>query len=185
MIIAVKSCEKHWDRVKAIRETWGKSPMVYFFTGDFLRVPDDYAHLPHKTKAICQWTLRHNYDWAFLCDTDTYVSVPRLLKADQHTYMGYRLENKNYASGGAGYMLSRKAMEVVSQGNPDEFENEDEMVGTLLGKVGISVHHDRRFSLYQDVLPGNKVISRHLSSRGPFKLEMIHEAHQRANDRLP
>ena len=180
MLIAVKSCEAHWSRCAAIRDTWW-TPQVHFFTGNELDVPDDYAHLPQKTKAICQWAVTRGHLWAFLCDTDTYVHVPRLLALPLTDYMGYHLEGKDYASGGAGYVLSRKAMDIVANSSTDGFANEDEFVGkTLLGRVRLC--HEPRLSLYDDVLPGNHIISRHLSSREEFKIPMMHEAHRRATE---
>src|SRR5271157_2354216 len=181
MLIAVKSCEFHWPRCSAIRQTWGESPLIYFFTGWQLDVPDDYANLPAKTKVICQWALKRNHEHAFLCDSDTYVHVPRLLEAPRHDYAGYQLEGKCYASGGAGYWLSRKAMETVAACDPSKFQFEDEMVGTVLLEAGIIVHHDPRYALYADVLPDNDIISRHLSSRGPYEINFMYAAHRRAN----
>jgi len=180
MLIAVKSCEAHWNRCAAIRDTWG-TPEVHFFTGHELGVHDSYDALPHKTRAICKWAIEHGHPWAFLCDTDTYVHVPRLLALPLTDYMGYHLEGKDYASGGAGYILSHKAMKIVAGADPDGFANEDEFVGkTLVGKVRLC--HEPRFSLYEDVLPTNHVISRHLSSRHAYQVEFMYAAHRRAND---
>lgn len=183
LLIAIKSCEAHWKRFAAQCDTWVNCPIfvpVEAYTGKHLGVPDDYAHLPHKTCAICK-AIKDRTDHAFLCDTDTYVHVPRLLEAPRYDYAGYQLEGKHYASGGAGYWLSRKAMEVVAAGDPSRFEFEDEMVGTLLLEAGIVVHHDPRYALYEDVLPNNHVVSRHLSSRGPFEISMMYDAHRKAN----
>src|SRR5271166_6178561 len=179
MLIAIKSCEAHWERCSAIRDTWW-TPEVMFFTGPMLGVHDCYARLPDKTKAICQWALEHNVSHLYKTDTDTYVHVPRLLEAPRHDYAGYQLEGKCYASGGAGYWLSRKAMETVAACDPSKFQFEDEMVGTVLLEAGITVHHDSRYALYEDVLPSNSIISRHLSSRVPFEIPMMYEAHRKA-----
>ena len=178
MLVAIKSCEAHWDRCSAIRDTWAKdSGIVRAFTGWQLDVPDTYEALPLKTHAICKWALKRGYLNVFFCDTDTYVCLPRL-KPNGHDYVGYKLPDKEYASGGAGYWLSRKAMEMVTAGDPGKFANEDEMVGALVGPPV----HDSRYALYDDVLPGNEVISRHLSSRGPFEISMMYEAHRKYLD---
>jgi hypothetical protein len=182
--IVVKSCAAHADREFAQFCTWADiQPEVYFADGEILGCPDDYEHLPRKTKAICKLT----EDYLFLCDTDTYVHVPRLLASgyEAHNYIGYQLTRNSgipYASGGAGYWLSKAAMEVIAKSaNPDLFENEDEMVGNVLFNAGIKLHHDPRYALYEDVLPGNNIISRHLSSRGPYEISFMYAAHRRAN----
>lgn len=178
VLIAVKSCEKHWDRCSAIRDTWW-TEQVMFFTGNMLNVHDSYEALPAKTQAICRWAVARGHLWAYLCDTDTYVHVPRLKALPLTDYMGYHLEGKDYASGGAGYILSRKAMEIIAKADIKDFTAEDEMVGkVLLGKVRLC--HEPRFSLYEDVLPGNDIISRHLSSRKVFEIGMMYEAHRKA-----
>jgi len=183
MLIAVKSCEQHWDRCSAIRETWGASPLVQFFTGNFLHVRDEYEYLPHKTNRICRWALSHGQESLFLCDTDTYVAIPRLLLVDRLPYTGYKLEGKNYASGGAGYLLCREAIAAVAEANPSKYAFEDQMVGEACENADIHLWHDSRFSLYNDPLPENEIISRHLSSRKPFEIPMMHEAHRRFLDR--
>ena len=181
MLVAIKSCEAHWDRCSAIRDTWAKdSEIVRAFTGWQLDVSDSYEALPQKTRAICKWALKRGHLNVFFCDTDTYVCLPRL-KPPEHDYVGYKLPDKGYASGGAGYWLSRKAMEYVAQFENDMFDYEDEMVGAAMAIADIELVHDPRYALYDDVLPGNEVISRHLSSRGPFKVEMMYLAHEAAN----
>jgi len=51
----------------------------------------------------------------------------------------------------------------------------------VLKEAGIKLHHDPRYALYRDVLPTNDVISRHLSSRGPYQIEFMYAAHRLAN----
>ena len=177
MLVAVKSCEAHWDRVSAIRDTWaGDDPRVHFFTGWELNVPDTYEALPQKTHAICKWALQRKIAPVFLCDTDTYVCLPRLEPASSYT--GYKLPDKEYASGGAGYWLNMEEMTLVAAGDPAKFTNEDEMVGALVG----SPIHDPRYALYDDVLPSNDIITRHLSSRKAFEVGMMYKAHRRFLD---
>jgi len=183
MLIAVKSCDAHWPRCAAIRDTWW-TPEVHFFTGPQLGVHDHYDALPQKTREICRWVLANTKEpYAYLCDTDTYVCVPRLLALPLSDYMGYHLYEKTYASGGTGYVLSRKCMEIVAGCDAGRFTLEDEMVGTVLAEAGVRLVHEPRFSLFEDVLPDNHIISRHLSSRTFFEIPMMYDAHRRAYDR--
>ena len=73
-------------------------------------------------------------------------------------------------------------MKVVADCDPDEFKNEDEMVGTVLARAGIPLHHDPRYTLALDSWPepGNDLITKHLSMNGPYKVEMMYSAHRRA-----
>jgi hypothetical protein len=188
MHIAVKSCEAHWDRVYAQRGTWAWDYHELYFplTGKMLGVPDDYGHLPHKTKAICNYFFG---DYLFLCDTDTYVHAERLISGltEPHDYVGHALEINGipYASGGAGYWLSRKAMDIIArEAVPDHFPYEDYMVGATLYEHRIPLHHDPRYTLALDSWPepGNDLITKHLSMNGPYKVEMMYKAHRRAHD---
>lgn len=145
------------DRIDAIRETWAKDVEVFkdfvtikFFYGEpqggfpraplsdevFLSgVPDDYAGLPLKTVAICQWADREGFDWLYKGDDDTAVYVDRLIRElmeNRHDYMGYC--QAATCAGGPGYFLSKRALRLVAtQGqNPDHWA-EDVWVGKVLG----------------------------------------------------
>lgn len=179
-IVAIISCWDHRDREQAQQRTWATHHSLWF-TGPMLNVPDDYSHLPFKVQAACRWLLRAGYTHCWKADTDTYCSLDRLFSSgyEKHDYIGYELEGKlgRYASGGAGYWLSRRAMEVLSKA-PCAKGNEDEWVGFTLAQAGVTLHNDSRYALYRDCLPGNDVISRHLSSREGFKLDMMQQAHE-------
>lgn len=177
MLVAIESCEAHLDRLTAQFMTWAKSTEIVGFTGHDLGVPDDYGHLPEKTRAICKYA--EGFDYLFKCDTDTYASISRLLASgfEQYDYSGYVLDS-GYCSGGAGYWLSQKAMRIVAE-QPIVWEYEDMQVGLTLKRFGILPHHDERYALYRDVLPDNDVISRHLSSRAKYEIKFIFEAHRK------
>jgi hypothetical protein len=127
-------------RIQAIRDTWWKdlkgqpNTTGKFFFGEqakdgakrqpledevFLPVPDDYAHLPQKTIAICKYARENNYDYVFLCDDDTLVYVDRLLLelagSPFADYAGYL--SGDACTGGTGYWLSKHALTFV-QDNP-------------------------------------------------------------------
>jgi len=192
-IVAIESCMAHQDRVDAILRTWGEGDeRVQVFTGPGLGVPDDYDHLPEKTKAICQWAVLNDVDYLFKSDTDTYINLERLFEADyyKHSYSGYILDwlGIPYCSG-PGYWLSRKSLEILARFNWDGCRNgsypnaEDVTVGNVLFAHDIRPFHDERYALYRDVLPDNDVISSHLSSRTAYRIEMMQEAHNKAYGR--
>jgi Galactosyltransferase len=104
-----------------------------------LDVPDDYEHLPQKVIAICQWAVEQDYDWMLKADDDTYIWPARALEEIQHkqwSYAGYQAHIGGYLSGGPGYWLSRRAMEIIAGVTPWTWA-EDMVVGETLLKSGI------------------------------------------------
>ncbi len=119
-------------------------------TGRYLLLPgpSDYRSLPQRTRAFCQWAItRDDWDYLFKCDDDTYVSISRLIRypltAD---YIGAEwTPGARYASGGAGYFLSRKAAEVVAEHLTRKEGPEDVYVRDALASQGIPFTQDQRF----------------------------------------
>lgn len=131
-LIAIPSCHKFAHLRQACRDTWvgkwGSLVDVRFFLGRpifpstideiSLDVPDGYKELPIKVRGMFRWILDNGYDRVFKCDDDTYVHIPRLLACgkDEFDYVG-RLDNPSHYTfwmqGGAGYWLSRRAMEYL------------------------------------------------------------------------
>ena len=176
VLIAVKSCfaDRDGGFHDPIRKTWAKNSSVnlnvLFFMGApvdypiaeydevYINAPDDYHGLPFKTKAILKWFLDTDYDYIFLCDTDSYVMLPKLTACgfENYDYMGvntwpwgetraYDAPNRDgvvthipkcygWASGGFGYFLSRKAAELVAKEMPQIWA-EDMFVGQVLGPL--------------------------------------------------
>ena len=168
LLVAVKSCQR--DRAlghhKTIRQTWGRDIQDFdllFFTGPgesnnldevTLDVADDYDSLPSKTREILRYSLQRGYDFTFLCDTDTFLILRRLLSCGFENWdysgrigsfpaigttfsykdgRGYTNPNCHpWASGGLGYFLSRKAAEIVASAEPISWA-EDLSVGQILG----------------------------------------------------
>lgn len=174
-LIAVKSCwrDLHRGDHSHIRNTWGRDAYhipfdVRFFTGKreetilwtledevHLDCRDDYDSLPLKTQQILLWSTERDYDFTFLCDTDTYV-IPRLLAGCD--YQNYDISGRfgampalgstfNYRdargvypnchpwpSGGVGYFVSRRAARVIAYTNPTVWA-EDMYVGQVLGPL--------------------------------------------------
>lgn len=110
--------------------------------------PSDYRSLPQRTRAFCQWAIsRDDWDYLFKCDDDTYVAMSRLVRypltAD---YIGAEwAPGVRYASGGAGYFLSRKAAEVVALHLTRKEGPEDVYVRDALASQGIPFTQDQRF----------------------------------------
>jgi hypothetical protein len=119
----------------------------------FLDAPDDYLGLPEKCRQLFRWALEQGFDYVFKCDDDTGIVVARLLKSgfEQFDYSGFPnvVGGLTYASGGGGYWLSRRAMEIVVKGERDTRDSigwaEDWTTGRLLRESGISLHGDTRY----------------------------------------
>ena len=122
-----------------------------------LPCPDDYASLPQRTRWFCRWALSTEYsalscpwDYLFKCDDDTYVNIPRLAPyAEQlaaRDYVGAEWRpGVGYASGGAGYFLSRKAAGVVAEHLRQPTGAEDLLVGQILARHAIQLSLEPRF----------------------------------------
>jgi hypothetical protein len=99
-------------------------------------VDDGYGFLTYKTRSSLRWAYERGYEFVFRCFPDCFVRVDRLMACgfEQHDFFGdFRSEGdahigkgtepsrpilqqaQNYASGGAGYWLSRRAFELLLQ----------------------------------------------------------------------
>lgn len=140
------------DRLAVVLDTWAKDvppemDLRIFMGGPFflpvgnfihLNVEDDYAHLPQKVVAICRWAVEQEYDWMLKVDDDTYVWPQRALEEirwKQWDYAGYSA-HLGSISGGPGYWLSRKAMQIVAESTPHTWA-EDKCVEEVLRQNGI------------------------------------------------
>lgn len=126
-----------------------------------LDCPDDYQSLPHKVKAMTAYAVARGFEFLYKCDRDTYV-VPGRLRALNFTpydYYGHfplhpvdgpitsppdPAGHYVYASGGCGYILSRRAMDVLVQTEVTDWA-EDRWVGDTMAKNKIMGYHDSRF----------------------------------------
>jgi hypothetical protein len=174
LLIAVKSCRQDFlcGYHQVIRNSWGKDVFptgahLLFFLGDvdpallgideeFVNVRDDYAGLPYKTREICRRSVSWDYDFVFICDTDSFVLPEKLLKCGFEQYDYYGLiqrplgksfqydavsrEGKHHpstylpwASGGYGYFLSKHAAAIIAETEPD-FWAEDLWVGQIMNE---------------------------------------------------
>lgn len=121
-----------------------------------LKVDDSYNALPQKTKQICRWMLGKIYSHVLLCDTDTALMPSKVLTCgfESYDYVGkidrslsetfpytattregnveFHPRTFGWASGGFGYILSRRAAVLVEDMNIISHA-EDLCVGQVLG----------------------------------------------------
>lgn len=112
-------------------------------------------HLNRKTEALAKYALENGYDFVFKCDDDTYVRTDLLLESgfEEHDYVGFTDTHYTrelgwyfWAQGGAGYWLSRKAMQIVAQNGLHVIPAEDFAVGNILAANGIHPDHEQRYN---------------------------------------
>ena len=134
ILVGICSCRAHAMRRAAVRETWMRNSPAnvrpVFFVGEgegiieddvvvVRGVPDAYEDLPAKVLGFFLQMLEvDSFDWLFKCDDDTYVALARL---DELTRLGYEhvgdaewMPRRRAASGGAGYLLSRRLVELLA-----------------------------------------------------------------------
>jgi hypothetical protein len=129
ILIGICSCRGMRERRDAVRDTWMRRMPAriegVFFVGDgpsctesdvvCLAVPDGYDSLSVKVHSFYRYALdRFAFDYLFKCDDDTYVHVERLkaLARPAIDFVGSReFESQGFASGGAGYLMSRSIVE--------------------------------------------------------------------------
>jgi hypothetical protein len=189
ILIGVLSAQGYQSRRAACRATWmgdlrgcpGASAVFLHGAGNraagpvlvddllLLPCPDEYASLPQRTRWFCRWALtRDDWDYLFKCDDDTYVCTHRLVACDLNgkDYVGAEwMPGVGYASGGAGYFLSRRAAAIVAEGLTAATGAEDELVGQLLREAGVLFFRDDRFVAYGNdrprPRPDNDLITTH------------------------
>jgi hypothetical protein len=129
ILIGICSCRGMRERREAVRDTWMRHvpagiEAVFFVGGGAastepgvvsLPVPDDYNALSLKVHAFYRYALdRFGFEYLFKCDDDTYVHLERLhaLARRRLDFVGSReFESHGFASGGAGYLMSRAVVE--------------------------------------------------------------------------
>ncbi|EDW39987.1 GL15448 [Drosophila persimilis] len=127
----------HLSGAKTISETWGRhcNRVVFYSSSPHvgspgvgvdivgLNISDSYDFLWGKTKAAFRHAYRHyrhEADWFFKADDDTYAIIENMrymlssYSPDTPIHFGcnFQLGKVTYMSGGAGYVLSRKALQM-------------------------------------------------------------------------
>jgi hypothetical protein len=174
-------------------------------------VPDGYGFLTYKTRSSLRWAHTRGFEYVFRCFADSYVRVDRLMACgfEIADYQGdfrqeeggrtdggtgeYRptlQEAQNYASGGPGYWLSRRAFTCLIDAPVlgiwrDDLTPyvEDLWVGNRLGKCGLELRYfdDSRFCNHGSRYwprPDNDLISSHLSCPHPYDRSVMYAAHE-------
>jgi hypothetical protein len=173
ILIGALSAWKYPERRRRCRATWMQDadalgvPSVFLLGCPTAAVPeqigphamvlpcqDDYPSLPQRTMWFCRWATQYSvlstqYDYLFKCDDDTYISLPRLMAfaLAGRDYIGAEWRpGVGYASGGAGYFLSRRAAAIVAERLASYPTGaEDLIVGRVLRAAGIDLSIDPRF----------------------------------------
>lgn len=183
ILIGICSCQHYHEKQKAVRETWlTKVPPemeAVFFVGNgdgegaimedktlVLPVRDDYDGLPKKVQAFFQYALaNYEFDHLFKCDDDTYLLSERLydLLLDAHEFVGSQDWWPSHADGGAGYLLSRRAVETAAQAPCPESGKEDVWITELLRNAGFELHPTTQLVQNHHIFPtqNNRIITVH------------------------
>lgn len=188
LVVGVVSAPSHKEERMAIRETWKSVDVpgvdVFFIVGvdntngvieyinDTVFVPmeESYQKLPIKTRAFCYWAMANlQFDYIFKCDDDTYVDLNKLKNFDPKykEYVGSECAD-GVASGGAGYLLSRRATHIVTEHMVNSIGAEDvEVAKSLYRNSDIRLENSTLFDPahfardHQIPLPENDIITTH------------------------
>ncbi|KAK6187773.1 hypothetical protein SNE40_005725 [Patella caerulea] len=152
-------------RAIAVKETWAPHCNKYVFLSGVenktfpvvkLNIVEGKHHLTNKTYACLSYLYRNygqEYDWFLKADDDTYIIVENLrymlhsFNPDNPLFIGRKFKMivpNGYMSGGAGYVLSRQALElVVTKGLPNNTLcpvgwAEDVDIGRCVTNVGVN-----------------------------------------------
>jgi hypothetical protein len=195
-LIAVLSCWRNEEAVQVIRETWAKdSPVeVKFFYGGQRRellndevaldVPDTYATFAQKVKAMMVWALTNGYTHVLKADDDVYVVPSRVRFSGDHA--GF-LTPQGYIHGGSGYVVSKRAMQVLVKSEISEI-SEDGWVSSVLGKLFAPENRDdhtyvrRVFKDPLPELPTKKNLLAVVAEFAPVELKQVHRQFVRSDE---
>lgn len=162
----------HKKKAIHVKATWGKRCNILLFMSSIhdeslpsvpLPVNEGRENLWAKTKEAFKYIYRNYYedaDWFLKADDDTYVIVENLrfmlsnYSSSDPIYFGCRFKpfaKQGYMSGGAGYVLSKKALTLfIEEGLPDPKAckqgndgAEDAEMGKCLENIGVKAMDDR------------------------------------------
>ncbi|XP_041978781.1 glycoprotein-N-acetylgalactosamine 3-beta-galactosyltransferase 1 isoform X2 [Aricia agestis] len=155
--------KNHEKKARHVKATWGKRCNKLIFMSSVedpslpavkLPIPEGRDHLWGKTKAAFRYVYEHHRrdaDWFLKADDDTYVVVENLRymlsehNSQDPVYFGCRFKPftpQGYMSGGAGYVLSRAALDrFVTVGLPSPHMCKAADTGAEDAEMGICLQH--------------------------------------------
>ncbi|KAK6174136.1 hypothetical protein SNE40_017469 [Patella caerulea] len=160
-------------KVKAVNDTWARRcDRTLYIIGDpssptrlqgdilTLKVPNGRGHLTAKSSQALKFVHSRflmDYDWFLKADDDTYIVMENLKFLLSHyspntpVYLGHlfkKYSKYGYMSGGAGYVLSRRALRKMVQHGyrsagkcRNDGSDEDVDVAHCLQAVNVTVHN--------------------------------------------
>ena len=158
------------EKAVHVKNTWGKRCDILLFASDtedkeFGTMPinpgEGRKKLPTKTRQSLDYIYKHHIedaDWFIKCDDDTYVIMENLRyflsgqnSSKPHYFGQHFLNDAGFNSGGAGYVLSREALQRFSGGNatargvcdPRHQAGEDVLVSQCLRTLGVHIGDTR------------------------------------------
>ncbi len=202
ILVAISSCAHYEPNHIAMRETWLPAAlsvdMDYAFfierghasEYDIVSTGAEYGDMTARLKFKLAWGYDHGYDFVFSCFPDTYARPERILTSgfDKFDCFGtvYKHPSEGatpYCQGGAGYLVSRRVMELV-KANPTCYMNDDCWLGDVLHNSGLTMGHSEDFKQWAGrPEASNTIITNHLSyvsnSLGvPYTPKFMYDEHQ-------
>lgn len=162
-----------WEKSGVYKNKAVKDPSLkdYALKQDevILDVPDNYTHVGYKLRGACRWALEKGYDYIFQGIIDTFAIPQRLLSSgfEKHDYVGSANNERTSLGGGAGFWLSKKAMQILADA-PVTHWAYDAWSGEVLLKNGIQITHDPRYTNLEQIKLSprrdNDIITSHIAN---------------------
>jgi hypothetical protein len=193
ILVGICSCRRNGAKRQAVRDTWLRNlpsgVAALFYVGEAgscdesgmvcLPAPDDYQGLVVKVHAFYRYALSHyQFDYLFKCDDDTYLHAERLLKLprDGYDFIGsIHLKSCGWASGGAGYLMSRAMVErLVAEPTGELRGPEDVYFSRRARASGLAWHATEVLHPHADRVPEleNDLVTAHWC--GTAEMRRIH-----------
>jgi hypothetical protein len=176
--------------------------------------------LCEKSQAMKKWALEHGYDGMLKLDSDTYVSPKRFMSSgfEKYDYIGYfpyipdgtgpgfrhhqtpegpvppAADGRGkyiYASGGAGYYLSKRALEAMVAAPQDNLRldnngipSEDLWIPNVLFPMGMRGYHNPRYLFMGNHLVGDAITVHLGCGRSGYNPSWMDKCHELSKDAL-
>ncbi len=200
ILVAVSSSARYEDNHQAMRETWLAAALSvgmdyrFFIEKNTLSDEENIStgtedgDMTGRLKFKLAWAYDNGFDFVFSCFPDTYARPERMLTCgfENYDYFGTVYQHPGgtaYCQGGAGYLVSRKSMEIV-RSNPTSYLNDDCWLGDTLNRDDIVRGHSELFKQWAGrPEASNSIVTNHLSyvsnSLGvPYTAQFMYDEHQ-------